>query len=77
MIMSTVLSIEEVVESFSADLPEYQRLANYNFVVTVHASLRDGGVWASPSLGTVYTKSGEGFVELLLDPESLERPPHV
>lgn len=59
-----MLSIYEVTESFSADLPNWQFKANLAFVEGVHASLKDGGVWMSPALGKMYARAGGGFVEL-------------
>lgn len=73
-----VMSIEEVVDSFSEGLDDFKRAANWRFVAYTHASLKDGGIWASPNLGRVFSKSGEGFIELNLDPSaSLGRPPYV
>lgn len=57
----TVLSIEEVVDSFSKTLPSWQRQANLQFLERTHASLKDGGIWMSPNLGTIYKRAGDGF----------------
>jgi hypothetical protein len=62
--MSTqkVMTIEAVAETFSEGIPEWQKQANLNWLRMVHATLKDGGVWGSPALGTVYTKRGDGFI---------------
>jgi len=57
-----VLSLEDVRDSFSKDLPEWQRQINLQWLGSLHNHLAEGGIWASPNLGTVYRKSGSGFV---------------
>ena len=57
-----VLTIQEVAASFSIDLPDWQRRVNLNWLTTMHALMSEGGIWGSPNLGTVYRKSGDGFV---------------
>lgn len=60
--MQKIMTIEEVAETFSEELPEWQKQANLDWLRKVHASLKDGGVWVSPELGTIYTKQGNGFI---------------
>ena len=77
--MSKYMTIAEVVDSFSAGLPDYQRDANYTFVAGLHERLNEGGVWMSPNLGTIYKRVGLGFelVADALDYTELQGAPHV
>ena len=63
-----ILSIEEVAESFSADLPDWKKATNLKWLTGLHNMMADGAVWISPGLGTIYHKRGDGFV-LALDME--------
>jgi radical SAM superfamily enzyme len=60
-----VLSIEEVVGSFSEDLPDWQKATNLKWLTGLHSMMAEGAVWISPGLGTIYHKRGEGFVKAL------------
>lgn len=62
--MDDILTIEEVAASFSEDIPEWQQNANLSWLRNLHSLMSDGGVWGSPDLGTIYQKSGDGFVLL-------------
>jgi len=64
--MSEVLSIEEVVATYSGGLPSWQRAVNETHLRMVHAMLEEDGVWISDALGTVYRRSGDGFVEVAI-----------
>ena len=57
-----VLSIKEVADSFSEDLPVWQRKINLDWLTSLHSLMSEGGIWGSPNLGTVYRKSGDGWV---------------
>lgn len=57
-----VMTIEEVVETFSEGLPEWQKQVNLDWLRRLHASLKDEGVWMSPELGTIYIKRDNGFI---------------
>jgi hypothetical protein len=57
-----VLSIEEVADSFSQDLPDWQKQINLAWLTNLHRLMKEGGVWGSPNLGTVYRKSGDGWI---------------
>ena len=57
-----VLSIQEVADSFSEDLPDWQRKINLDWLTSLHRLMSEGGIWGSPNLGTVYRKSGDGWV---------------
>jgi len=57
-----VLSIEEVVDSFSNDLPDWQKATNLKWLTGLHDMMAEDGVWGSPNLGTIYRKRGDGFV---------------
>ncbi len=70
--MTTVLTIEQVVDSFSQGLPMEQRNANFDFVSLTHHRLREGGVWMSPNLGTLYQREGDGFILIATRPEGEE-----
>lgn len=63
--MNKVMTIEETVETFSEGLPEWQKQVNLDWLRKLHASLKDGGVWVSPELGTIYIKRDNGFVLLM------------
>lgn len=58
-----VMSIEATAETFSEGIPEWQKQANISWLRGIHATLKDGGVWGSPALGTVFTKRGDGFIK--------------
>lgn len=57
-----VLSIQEVADSFSEDLPDWQCKINLDWLTSLHHLMSEGGIWGSPNLGTVYRKSGDGWV---------------
>jgi len=57
-----ILSIEEVATSFSSDLPDWQAEANLKWLKGLHSMMKEGAVWGSPNLGTIYHKRGDGFV---------------
>lgn len=59
-----ILTIEDVVDSFSDDLPKYQQEVNLAWLTNMHGLMREGAVWGSPNLGTIYQKKGDGFVLL-------------
>lgn len=58
-----MITLTELADEINVGLPKYQADANYQFLVGVHTQLKDGGIWASPNLGRVFQKSGDGFVE--------------
>ena len=58
------MTIEETAETFSGGLPEWQKQANLDWLRGIHATLKDGGVWGSPELGTIYMKRGDGFIKM-------------
>lgn len=62
--MADVLTIEQVAASFSEDIPEWQANANLNWLRNLYSLMKDGGVWGSPGLGTVYQKQGDGWILL-------------
>lgn len=57
-----VLSIQEVADSFSEDLPDWQKATNLKWLAGLHEMMSEGGVWGSPNLGTVYAKKGDGWI---------------
>jgi len=57
-----VLSIKDVRDSFSENLPEWQREINLHWLTSLHNHMAEGGIWGSPNLGTVYRKCGDGWV---------------
>lgn len=57
-----VLSIQEVADSFSQDLPDWQKQINLDWLTSLHRLMSEGGIWGSPNLGTVYRKCGDGWV---------------
>jgi hypothetical protein len=61
-VMDEVLSIQEVADSFSEHLPQWQRETNLAWLKNLHALMKEGGIWGSPNLGTVYRKCGDGWV---------------
>jgi len=58
------MSIKDVANSFSENLPVHQQQVNLAWLTNLHGLMSDGGIWGSPNLGTVYQKRGEGFVLL-------------
>ena len=61
-----VMTIEATAEAFSEGIPEWQKQANLDWLRGIHATLKDGGAWVSPELGTVYTKCGDGFIKVVI-----------
>ena len=59
-----VMTIEETVETFSKEIPEWQKQIKLDCLRGVHALLKDDGVWASPELGIIYMKRGDGFIKM-------------
>lgn len=59
-----VLSIQEVADSFSEGLPDWQRKINLDWLTSLTSLMSEGGIWGSPNLGTVYRKSGDGWVKV-------------
>ena len=57
-----VMTIEETAATFSEGLPEWQKQVNLDWLRGVHASLKDGCIWMSPALGTIYIKRDNGFI---------------
>ncbi len=59
-----VLSVKEVADSFSEDLPDWQRKINLDWLTWLTSQMSEGGIWGSPNLGTVYQKRGDGWVKM-------------
>jgi hypothetical protein len=59
-----VMSIKDVADNFSKDLPAWQQKANLAWLTNLHGLMSDGGIWGSPNLGTVYQKKGDGWILL-------------
>ena len=57
-----LLSLEEVVDTFSQNIPDWQRQINLTWLTGVHNQLKENGVWGASDLGTIYRKVGDGFV---------------
>lgn len=57
-----VLSIQEVADSFSEDLPDWQKATNLKWLAGLHDMMAEGGIWGSPNLGTIYAKKGDGWI---------------
>ena len=64
--MSTqkVMTIEATAATFSEGIPEWQKQANLDWLRGIYTRLKDGGVWISPKLGTIYIKHGDGFIKI-------------
>jgi hypothetical protein len=58
------MTIEEVVDTFSEGLPEWQKVINCWWLSSVWGSLKIGGHWAHPDTGKVWVKTPEGFEEV-------------
>lgn len=56
------LTLEEVVDTFSNGLPDWQREENLRFITMIHRSLQEGGTWAHPDASRIWQKHGEGFI---------------
>jgi len=65
--MKKLMSIEQVAGTFSDDLPDWQYQINLAWLRSLHSLMANGGVWASPALGTIYRKRGDGFIRELDD----------
>ena len=63
-VLANVMTIEETVETFSKGIPEWQKQINLDWLRGVHARLKDGGVWVSSELGTIYMKRSDGFIKM-------------
>ena len=59
------MSIEVVAASFSEGLNNVETEANLNWLRGIHTMLKEGGMWGAPNIGTVYQKSGDGFLLVL------------
>jgi hypothetical protein len=55
------MKLDDVLETFSEGLPEYQREINRQWLYDLHALLKPGGKWAYPAKGEIWTKTEEGF----------------
>ena len=55
------MTLEEVADSISMNLPKWKRDANLEFLRALHGLLNDGAIWMSPALGEVYRKTNDGF----------------
>ena len=60
------MTLDETADYISDGLPAYQRSANLEWLQKVHATLKDGGIWAYPRAQMLFTKTEDGF-EVLLD----------
>ena len=70
---SRIYTLDEVIDTFSEGLPDWQWAANKVFVQNLHTMLKEGGHWGHPNRMQIWEKHGDGFV-LLLDGENDERP---
>ncbi len=59
----TILSIDEVTDTFSEGLSTEKRAANRAWLVEVYNVLGDGGVLGIPNTGQFFIKKRWGFVE--------------
>jgi hypothetical protein len=62
--MITVAELGEIVNEFGYVTDETERAANVAFVVDLHSSLKEGGVWGWPAAMRHYKKVGEGWEEV-------------
>lgn len=46
---------------WKGEMPQREYLANMKWLVNIHKSLNDGGIWFYSEEGLVFTKSGKGF----------------
>lgn len=60
------MTLDEVADFISQDLPRCQRDENRAWLDKVHDVLTIGGMWGSPAMAMVFTKTAEGF-DLVLD----------
>ena len=61
--MTEIISIKDLCASFSSELPPDEYAANLAWLTQLHGMLKEDGIWVSPELGTVYKRSGAGFLE--------------
>ena len=59
----TILTIQEVVNTFSEGLPPEQVEANFKWLEKIYMQLNDGGVLGIPSTGQLFEKKLFGFIE--------------
>jgi len=59
----TILTIDDVLDTFGDDLEDWQREANRKWLVDVYNTLDDGGVLGIPNSGQFFIKKRWGFVE--------------
>lgn len=59
----TILTLDEVTNTFSEGLSDQEREANYAWTVSMYNLLNDGGVLGIPNTGQVFIKKRWGFVE--------------
>jgi len=62
--MSNVLSLDQVVDTFSKDLEPWQREANFKWLQNIHDKLKEGGVLGIPNTQQMLIKCEDGFLEL-------------
>ena len=59
-----VMSHEELNDIVSDGLPSWQARYNETFIRSVHASLKDGGVWGWPAGQRAFQRRGDGWIEV-------------
>jgi hypothetical protein len=59
------MTLEEIADEISEDLPAWQREINFAWLKQVHTTLNEGGVWGFPEQERIFVKKGEGFEEVI------------
>ena len=56
-----IYTVENVADSLSEGLPDWQREINLAWLWNVHDILQEGGLWGCPALNMVFIKRGPNF----------------
>jgi len=56
-----IFTIEEVVDSFSSEMPPEVQAVNLAHFKEKHASMKEGEGWSAPKIRKIFIRRGEGF----------------
>ena len=58
------MTLDEVNDYISEDLKSWQKRANHDWLKTIWAQLKMGGIWYYPTDASMWKKTEEGFDRL-------------
>ena len=58
------MTLNDLADYISLDLPQWQREANLAFLVDLHRQLKPNGIWIWKSTGQIWMKIDDGFTRL-------------